>query len=285
MNQGQTIRIEIGSTCIEIQCSYQALMEKMRRNQRPFLASREPDFRIELNLRNRLTAPEVKQVLRSSRSYLDGNRLVTTSELLECRLDWAEATLWVDTERELFAPSVDYKLMNSLFRGIYSGIYAKMRNTAPDAYLVHGCGIVAEEQYYLFTGPSGAGKTTLARLANGRKVLNDETVLIGRNKDGFNLSGTPFDGGIRKKCNSSGHLSSIFFLRHEARATLRKMSRVETYTRLLTQIFDTSPLFETPGNNSLQERANLSAEMSTRVPSYELGFRPDNSFWQVIETI
>ncbi len=285
MNQGQIVRIELGSICIEIQCQEQEFMEKMLINYRPFLVSRAPDFRIKLNLRNKLTAPEVKQLLMNSRSYLDGNRFFTKPELLECCIDWSEATLWVDTERELFAPSVDYKLMNSLMRGIYSGIYAKLRNTAPDAYLVHGCGIVDGKQCHLFTGPSGSGKSTVARLADGRKVLNDEAVLIGRNKEGFYLAGTPFDGGIPDKCHTSDHLSSIFFLRHYTRVSLRKFSNVETYTKLLTQIFSTSPLFEAPGNDSLQERADLSAEMSIKVPSYELGFRLDSSFWHVIETI
>ncbi len=285
MNQGQTMKIELGAICIEIQCQDQEFREKMLTNYRPFLGSRAPDFRIKLNLRNKLTAPEIKQLLMNSRSYLDGNRIFTKPELLEFRIDWTEATLRVDTERELFAPIVEYKLMNSLMRGIYSGIYTKLRNTAPDAYLVHGCGIADGEQCYLFTGPSGSGKTTVARLANGRKVLNDEAVLIGRNKEGFYLSGTPFEGGTLNKYNTSSHLLAIFFLRHDTRVSLRKLSKVETYTRLLYQIFDTSPLFELPGNDSLQERADLSAEMATKVPSYELGFRPDSSFWQAIESI
>jgi len=116
-------------------------------------------------------------------------------------------------------------------------------------------------------------------------VINDETVLIGRNQNGFNLAGTPFEGGIPDTSNTSCHLSSIFFLRHDTRVSLRQLSKVETYTRLLTQVFETSPLFEIPGNDSLQERADLSAEMATRVPSYELGFRPDSSFWEAVENI
>ncbi len=285
MHRKDTIRIQLGSTCIEVQCQDRGLTERMLANYSPFLVSGEPDFRIELSLRNKLTAREVKQLLMNSRSYLDGNRYFTKPELLECRVDWAAATLWVDTERELFAPSVDYKLMNVLMRGIYSGIYVKVRNAAPDAHLVHGCGIVDRKRAYLFTGPSGSGKTTVAGLAGGREVLNDEAVLVGRNNEGFYVSGTPFDGGTSNRCNSLGHLSSIFFLRHDKRVSLRELTKVETYTRLLAQVFDTSPLFEVPDNDSLQKRASLSAEMATSVPSYELGFRPDSSFWQFIDTI
>jgi hypothetical protein len=285
MNQGQIAKIELGSICIEIQCRDKEFMEKMLVNYHPFLVSRMPDFRVRLNLRNKLTVSEVKQLLVKSRSSQDGTCVFAKPELLECRINWAEATLWVDIERELFAPSVDYKLMNHLLLGIYAGIYARLRNTSPDAYLVHGCGIVAGKQCYLFTGPSGSGKTTIARLAQGRKVLNDEAVLIGENKDGLYISGTPFEGGQPEKRNTSAKLSTIFFLKHGKQASLRKLSKVETYIRLLSQIFATSPLFEASDNDCLQKRANLSADMATGVPAYELNFRPDTSFWQVIEAI
>ena len=283
MKQGQIVRIELGSFCIEIQCQDQEFMAKMLINYRPFLVSREPDFWININLRNTLTESEVKHLLTSSRSHVDGDCFV--SELLECRIDWVGANLRVDTEKELFAPSVEYKLMNSLLRGIYSGIYVRIRNTKPDTYLVHGCGIIDGEKCYLFTGPSGSGKTTLAKLAEGRKVLNDEALLIGRNREGFYITGTPFDGGIPEKCNASGYLSAIIFLKHDTQVSLRKLSKAETYYKFLTQIFDTSPLLEAAGTGSLQERADLSAELATEVTSYELGFRPDTSFWQSIETI
>lgn len=285
MNQRQKMKIELGSICIEIQCQDQELTEKMRANYRPFLISHEPDFRIVLNLRNNLSALEVKRLLMALRPYANGDWLVTKPGLLKLRVDWVQATLWVNTEREIFAPSIDYKLLNYLMCGVYAGIYVKLKNATPDAYLVHGCGIIDGRHCYLFTGPSGSGKTTIAKLADGRKILNDEAVLIGKNKDGICISGTPFEGGQPYKCNTSAHLSAIFFLKHDTLVSIRKLSKVETYIKLLSQIFATSPLFETSGDDCLQKRAKLSADMATGVPAYELAFRPDSSFWQVIEAI
>ena len=230
----ETVRIGFGSICIEIHCSDKEFLRKLCVNYRPFQVSHQPDFRIKLNLRNKLTIPEIKQLLAKARSYVEGNRFITKPELLEHYIDWEAATLWVNTERELFSPDLDYRFMNSWIRGIYSGIYAKLRNTTPDAYLVHGCGIIDGKRCYLFTGPSGSGKTTIAKLAEEREVLNDEAVLIGRNKEGFYISGTPFDGEISNRCNASAHLSAILFLRHDKRVSLRKLGKVETYKRLLT---------------------------------------------------
>jgi len=285
MYGGEGIRIGFGTICIEIQCSDRELLEKWRTDYRPFLVSQQPDFHIEFTLGNRLTASRIKSRLRTSYSYVEGDRFFTRPRLLEQHVDWKTATLHVETEKELFAPDVDYKLMNSLIRGIYWGIYTRVKNMSPEAYLVHGCGIVDGSRCYLFTGPSGSGKTTVAGLSEGRKVLNDEAVLIGRNKTGFYLTGTPFTGGIPDRCSDTAPLSSVFFLRHSREVTLRRLSEVETYRGFLTQFFDTSPLHEAAGIDSLQERANISAEVARAVPSYELGFLPSRSFWDAVESI
>jgi len=45
--------------------------------------------------------------------------------------------------------------------------------------LLHAAGIVLDGQGYVFTGPSAAGKTTVARLAAGyAEVLSDENVVV-----------------------------------------------------------------------------------------------------------
>jgi hypothetical protein len=285
MNSDRAVRIGLGKTCIEIQCQDKEFIEKARVDYQPFLVLRRPDFKIKFSLRKRLAASEVKLLLQNSRAHFDGNRFFTTPELLECRIKWQEASLLVDTEREIFAPQTEYKLMNNLMCGIYPAIYKKLRNSTPDAYLVHGCGVMDGRQCYLFTGPSGSGKTTIARLAGGRIVLNDEGVLIGRNKNGFHISGTPFDGGVPNRCGTTSQLSTIFFLKHDTKVSLRRLSKVETYIRLLTQVFDTSPLFEMPSFESLSEQADLSSQVATQIPSYELSFRPDSSFWPFVENI
>lgn len=279
------VTIAFGNLCIEIHCQDQGFMEKAQVDYYPFLVSRQPDFRIEFNLKSQLSAREIARLLPETRSYIDHDQLITEPELLRCRIDWAKAALWVEMEKEIFAPSVEYKLMNLLLRGVYCGVYKRVRGIRPEAYLVHGCGILDGRRGYLFTGPSGAGKTTIAKLSDGRKVLNDEAILIGRNKEGFHIAGTPLDGGVSHRCNDQGCLSTILFLRQDTEVSLQRLSGTEVYRRLLAQMFDTSPLLEAANIDSLPERADLAAEVATSVPSYELGFLPDNSFWEAVETI
>jgi hypothetical protein len=279
------ITVGLGNTRIGMRCRDKEFMGKLATDYEPFLVPGAPDINIEFNISDNYTAPEIKELMTGLRAFRDGEHYYTEPELIECRLRWHEACLKIKTQKHLFDPEVDYRFLNTLLRGLYTGIYRKLRKTDFNDYLVHGCGVAEGNRCYLFTGPSGSGKTTVAGLAGGRDILNDEAVLLGRNNGGFRLGGTPFDGGIPERNNSRYHLSAIFFLKHDRQVTIRKLNQIESYKRLLTQVFDTSPLFELPDNDTFSEQAELCSEVASVVSSYELGFLPDASFWQHIENI
>jgi hypothetical protein len=61
--------------------------------------------------------------------------------------------------------------------------------------LFHASGYLDERGAVLFAGPSGAGKTTLARLLPARGVLSDDQVALELSADGqYHLASTPFVG-------------------------------------------------------------------------------------------
>jgi len=59
--------------------------------------------------------------------------------------------------------------------------------------MIHGSGVNYRGKGYLFTGVSGKGKTTLARLwdSAGAKVIHDDRLIIRRYGDGFRMFNTP----------------------------------------------------------------------------------------------
>ena len=279
------VTIGLGDTSIGITSPDEDFVEKMRSDYQHFTISRKPEFCIEINLNDRLSTDEIRDRLLITRPNHEGNRYYTTPYLVDCSIDWDSGTLQIDTEKGIFDPAVDYKLMNQVLRGVYSGIYKKIRQSPIDTYLVHGCGIVSGSKSYLFTGMSGSGKTTVARLANGRKVLNDEAVTICHNSLGFRIDGSPLDGDFQDRNSEGGHLSAIFFLEHAKEVSVQKLKESDAYVRFLLQVFHTAPLFEKHDDESLSERADLSAAIATSVPAYRLGFRPDQSFWKAVENV
>ena len=64
---------------------------------------------------------------------------------------------------------------------------------------------------------------------------------------------------------------------------LTPLSTTKAYPQLLCQFFDLAPLFEQSDRKTFQERAEISARLAQAVPCYTLGFKPDTTFWEVIE--
>jgi hypothetical protein len=104
--------------------------------------------------------------------------------------------------------------------------------------LVHGCGLRHGEIGVVFPGPSGAGKTTLARKApNPDAVLSDELCVVRRADDGWRIHGTPFWGDFARGGISmrSWPLRTVAFLAQAPRdaATMTPLVSSEGTLRLL----------------------------------------------------
>ena len=80
--------------------------------------------------------------------------------------------------------------------------------------LMHASSVVLDGKAYVFTGVSGAGKTTISRLAPAdAHVLTDEMSFIRREPDGYFAYGTPFAGELAKPGeNLRAPLAGIFLL-------------------------------------------------------------------------
>ena len=66
-------------------------------------------------------------------------------------------------------------------------------------FLLHAASAVRNGKAFVFAGASGAGKTTLSRLAPGdADVLSDEISYVRKEADGYYAYGTPFAGELAR---------------------------------------------------------------------------------------
>ena len=146
--------------------------------------------------------------------------------------------------------------------------------------LLHAAGIVRDKKAYLFLGPSGSGKTTIARLSSGSgTVINDEIVAVKVGNNKSKVYGTPFWGEMRKgpAFNRPAPLHAIYFLKKNRKCYKKVIPRKDILTGLLRCccIFSSEL-------NDMEMVIQTAIALVNSVPAYELHFKKDQSFWDVV---
>ena len=146
-------------------------------------------------------------------------------------------------------------------------------------FLVHAASAIRDGRAYLFAGVSGAGKTTISRLAPpSATLLSDEISYVRREGDHYRACGTPFAGELAKAGeNQSAPLSTLFLLQKGPENRIEEVSMPEAIRLLLRNI-----LFFA-GDRELVDLVFRSAcQFVEQVPVRRLIFVPDQRVWEMI---
>ena len=120
----------------------------------------------------------------------------------------------------------------------------KIAETLPSLkrFLMHGASITYDDKAYLFTAPSGTGKSTHIRL--WKKCLGERVRIVNGDKpflsfdDGeVRIYGTPWAGKERWQRNCSATLHGICFVNRGTENKIRKLEPSECLTQLFKQIY------------------------------------------------
>lgn len=134
--------------------------------------------------------------------------------------------------------------------------------------LMHGASISYGKQAYLFTAPSGTGKSTHIRL--WKKFLGDEVKIVNGDKPFISLDsepiiyGSPWAGKENWHRNCSMPLKGICFLERGTANSIRKIEPAECLSLLFKQIY--VPSHPLAAGLTLE----LVDEMLKKVPLYVL---------------
>lgn len=129
-----------------------------------------------------------------------------------------------------------------------------------DTFLFHGSALALDGQAYLFTAPSGTGKSThtsLWRQEWGEKVVmvNDDKPLLRVTENGVLVCGTPWDGKHRLSTNCQVPLTAICLLKRGEVNTIRPVTAKEAYPTLLSQTYRPSDPMDMVKTLALLDRA------------------------------
>ena len=145
--------------------------------------------------------------------------------------------------------------------------------------LLHSSGVVRDGKAYLFFGPSGAGKTTIARLCAEDLLLNDDCMLILQDSGVFTTSGLPFKGAEDAGARDTGRfpIAGLFRLAQAPRPACVRMDGARAVSEILSCI-----PFVTERPEGVDRAFAVVEPLVRRVPVFRLAFRRDPDFWPVL---
>ncbi|HEY2460913.1 MAG TPA: hypothetical protein VGI16_08900 [Candidatus Acidoferrum sp.] len=145
-------------------------------------------------------------------------------------------------------------------------------------FLLHAATVVRNGRAFVFTGRSGAGKSTVASLAPAGSVLTDEISLL-RFEDGvWRAYGTPFWGEFRAAgSNVSAPVAGIFRLLQSATNQVASLHPMEFLRILLPNI-----LFFSSDLAANQRLLEILGQAVQQISGYTLDFRRDATFWEAL---
>ncbi len=174
----------------------------------------------------------------------------------------------IDREREM-PINRDHRYSDAYLETL--ALYRKIAERTPayDAVLFHGSVLSLDGDGYLFTAPSGTGKSTHARLWRERfgdrvRMVNDDKPLLRIKDDAVIAYGTPWNGKHHLGENCSARLRGICRLSRGAENRIESVSWEEVYPLLLQQTYRPHT------SEMLAKTLRLVGRIGSAVPLYHL---------------
>jgi hypothetical protein len=145
--------------------------------------------------------------------------------------------------------------------------------------LLHAASAIRDGKAFVFAGVSGAGKTTISRLApNDVTLLTDEISYVRKMDNRYVCFGTPFTGELAKLGeNVSGPLEAVYLLAQGSENRIEPVSAPDAVRSMLANV-----LFFAEEPELVREVFHSVCELVDRVPVSRLTFVPDSRVWEII---
>jgi len=259
------VTIEIGGTAINIRTDDSQFHRLLLERYSGFITrSRSQKLELEIELSDAAHTADLDQDLQLA---VQGKEwLIQRGDFRAC---WNPAT----GRGCVHQPSSPYAI-DSILRIIHTLVLA-----GRGGFLLHAASAIRYGHAYLFAGISGAGKTTITRLAPpDTTLLTDEISYVIRKDGKYFACGTPFSGELaRAGENVSAPIKTLFLLHKGPKNRIESVSQIEAVRSLLRNI-----LFFAADAELVSRVFESACEFVSQVPVSRLTFFPDERVWNII---
>ena len=261
----ETVPIEIGGMTIALRSSDRSFLRQLADRYAGFVGSgRRAHFEFDIDLYEPAEPPARDGGLKVRRGK--GDWLLRRGDF---RARWNP-----NAKRGYIRQAKNPYACDSLLRIVHTLILAKQ-----GGFLVHASSAIRDNKAFLFSGVSGAGKTTISRLAPpDATLLTDEISYVRRKGDRYLAFGTPFAGELGKVGgNRSAPIARFFLLGKGSQNSIEPVKPVEGIQRLLRNI-----LFFAEDPALVELVFQSACDFARSVPIQRLVFFPDQRVWELI---
>jgi hypothetical protein len=256
--------IEVGGTPVRVTTTDPAFLNMLQDRYTGFLGSSETsaiEFDVEL-----CPPPVGDPDADVSVKYKQGVWKLGRGDFLA---EWnpANGRGWIRQSRNPYSIDAVLRILHSLVLAKQGGL------------LLHSASAIRNGKAFLFAGVSGAGKTTISRLApRDVTLLTDEISYVRRQQDSYIAYGTPFTGELAKLGeNVSAPVAALYLLAQGTENRIEPVAPGEAVRSLLGNV-----LFFAEEPDVVQSVFGLAFDFVSRVPVSRLTFVPDARVWELI---
>lgn len=149
--------------------------------------------------------------------------------------------------------------------------------------LLHASAVAERGGVILFSGYSGAGKSTMVRLWQEHTKalpLSDDRIIVRKLDHAFWAFGTPWHGSVPVASPKGFPLYRVFIVHHALENRLRRLTDAEAVQGLLVRSF---PPFW--GAKEMAFTLELLSKLVEQVPCYELGYVPTQDVIDLVRCV
>jgi hypothetical protein len=262
--QSSSVVVEIGRLAIRLRCDdpdFVRLIEERYAGFVNYSCDASFDFEIELAPPGTLSRDEDVRVSWESGSWL--------MERGDFRAEWNPSTA-----RGRIQQTINPYSLDSVLRIVHTLLLAQ-----EGGFLLHASSAIRNGRAFLFSGVSGAGKTTMARLAPpDAALLTDEISYVTREKGQYLAMGTPFFGELaRVGENLQAPIEALYLLAKGPENKIEPITGADAVRGLLGNI-----LFFARDPKFVKLVFDTAFDFAARIPVRRLTFVPDTSVWELI---